>query len=217
MVRRTKEEAQGTRERLLDTAEALFLERGLSHTALQDIAQAAGLTRGAIYWHFADKVALVQALFDRVDLPLEQALAEAERSVATDPMARLYALAMAPFDMIRDNPRVLRVLTLLVHRAEFVGELAPLMSRHDSAISDCTLRMERLFEAAQRAGHLAEGMAPRTAALALLALVDGLLRLTTLDDGCRTVLPATAPAVQSLLNGLRAPRPVAAATPPVTA
>ena len=47
MVRRTKEDAQATRSALLDAAEHVFLQRGVSRTSLNDIAQAAGVTRGA--------------------------------------------------------------------------------------------------------------------------------------------------------------------------
>ena len=52
MARRTKAEAQATRNALIDAAERLFDSQGVSRTSLQDIAQAAGATRGAIYWHF---------------------------------------------------------------------------------------------------------------------------------------------------------------------
>src|SRR4029079_5949728 len=49
MARRTKEEALSPRIRILDTAERLFERHGVSRTSLQDIAEAAGVTRGAIY------------------------------------------------------------------------------------------------------------------------------------------------------------------------
>lgn len=49
MVKKTKADAELTRQHLLDTAELLFLEHGVSRTSLQDIATAAGTTRGAIY------------------------------------------------------------------------------------------------------------------------------------------------------------------------
>lgn len=48
-MRRTKEDALLTKEKLLDTAELLFADQGVSQTSLQKIAQAAGVTRGAIY------------------------------------------------------------------------------------------------------------------------------------------------------------------------
>jgi transcriptional regulator, TetR family len=47
MARRTKADAQTTRNNLLDAAEQLFQSRGVSHTSLNDIATAAGTTRGA--------------------------------------------------------------------------------------------------------------------------------------------------------------------------
>lgn len=65
MVRKTKEEAAETRSRLLDTAEEVFLREGVTRTSLQRIAEAAGLTRGAIYWHFQDKADLFNAMMER--------------------------------------------------------------------------------------------------------------------------------------------------------
>jgi TetR/AcrR family acrAB operon transcriptional repressor len=54
MARKTKEEAQETRNAILDAAELVFQEHGVSHTSLAEIAAAAGVTRGAVYWHFAN-------------------------------------------------------------------------------------------------------------------------------------------------------------------
>ncbi|TXD80322.1 TetR family transcriptional regulator [Mitsuaria sp. TWR114] len=82
MARRTKQEAQETRARLLDAAEQLFHERGVSRTSLQDIAQAAGVTRGAVYWHFEDKVQLFNAMMERATMPLEE---DFEASVSPGP------------------------------------------------------------------------------------------------------------------------------------
>ena len=207
MVRRTKDEAQATRERLLDTAEAVFLARGLSRSSLQDIAAAAGLTRGAIYWHFADKLALFDAMMTRIDLPMEQALSAAEAGAqdgrTADPLAALRTLALVPFTLMREEPRVRRVFTILMHRAEFVGDLAPLAGRQHEALRAFLVRLERLFEAARRAGALAPGTDPRLAAIALLALIDGLLRLCTQGDCSEVLMAAVAPAVDALLAGLR--------------
>ena len=64
MARRTKEDAQATRTALLDAAERVFQQRGVSRTSLNEIAQAAGVTRGALYWHFKDKAALFNAMME---------------------------------------------------------------------------------------------------------------------------------------------------------
>jgi len=55
MARKTKQQAQETRQHILDVALRLFSRQGVSATSLADIAQAAGVTRGAIYWHFKNK------------------------------------------------------------------------------------------------------------------------------------------------------------------
>jgi TetR/AcrR family acrAB operon transcriptional repressor len=77
MVRRTKEEAQETRNRILDTAEQVFVKKGVSNTSLAQLAEAAGVTRGAIYWHFRNKADLFDAMMSRVVLPMEEMAARA--------------------------------------------------------------------------------------------------------------------------------------------
>ncbi|WP_059728125.1 TetR family transcriptional regulator [Burkholderia ubonensis] len=65
MVRKTKEAARMTREAILDASERLFDACGYGAASLEDIAEAAGVTRGAVYWHFKDKRDLLLALFVR--------------------------------------------------------------------------------------------------------------------------------------------------------
>lgn len=63
MGRKTKEDAAKTRQLLIDTAILTFAQRGFSNTSLDDIAQAAKMTRGAIYWHFTNKTELFNAIW----------------------------------------------------------------------------------------------------------------------------------------------------------
>lgn len=60
MARKTKKQAQETRQQILDTALRVFSEHGVSATSLSDIATAAGVTRGAIYWHFKNKAEIFE-------------------------------------------------------------------------------------------------------------------------------------------------------------
>ena len=108
MARRTKEDALATREALLDAAELVFEQRGVSRTSLSDIAKAAGVTRGAVYWHFKDKADLFTAMMDRVVLPLDESmarLAEVERDPLVQLLERVHeAVAMVPVkDPARDR------------------------------------------------------------------------------------------------------------------
>ena len=67
-MRRTKEEAKITRRQLFEAAIRVFSEKGYAETRLSDIGEEAGVTRGAIYWHFGNKRELFAALFkERID------------------------------------------------------------------------------------------------------------------------------------------------------
>jgi TetR/AcrR family transcriptional repressor of mexAB-oprM operon len=74
-MRRSKADAEITRCAILNAAADLFAKQGISRTRLDDIASAAGVTRGAIYWHFSDKESLIVAMIDRVNAPTEAAMA----------------------------------------------------------------------------------------------------------------------------------------------
>ena len=64
-MRKTKTEAQKTRQHLLDAALEVFWREGVTRASLQAIAQEAGVTRGALYWHFKNKEDLFENLFER--------------------------------------------------------------------------------------------------------------------------------------------------------
>ncbi|MCF7816831.1 MAG: TetR family transcriptional regulator [Kiritimatiellales bacterium] len=72
MARKTKKDALATRESVLLAALDLFGEKGYSRTTLSDIAKRIGMTRGAVYWHFDNKPALLVALIEYVHVRREQ-------------------------------------------------------------------------------------------------------------------------------------------------
>ena len=71
-MRRTKEEADVTRQALLEAAINVFNERGYTATRLSDIAEKANVTRGAIYWHFENKQNMFMELLKTRTEPLIQ-------------------------------------------------------------------------------------------------------------------------------------------------
>ena len=64
MARKTKQEAESTRNTIPNAAIQVLLIRGMARTHIIDIAREAGLTRGAIYWHFANKADLFNTLWE---------------------------------------------------------------------------------------------------------------------------------------------------------
>ena len=87
-TRRTQaERAAETRETLIAAARPLFAEHGFAAAALETIVRAAGLTRGALYHHFADKTELFAAVFEQVEAEVAARMGEAiAASNETDPV-----------------------------------------------------------------------------------------------------------------------------------
>jgi TetR/AcrR family acrAB operon transcriptional repressor len=189
MARRTKEEAQQTRSALLDAAEAVFDARGVSGASLQEVAETAGLTRGAVYWHFRNKADLFNAMMDRAILPFEQQWLAAAPDDAADPLGRLRELLLDILRQTAADARLQRVLAISTQKVEYVGELDAIRERHLHVCAQALQRFEALLRLAGRAGQLSPGVAPKAAARALHALVDGLIGNWMLDrkafDLCR--------------------------------
>lgn len=74
MVRRTRAEMEETRAALLTTARNVFREHGYAETSMDDLTAQAGLTRGALYYHFGDKKGLLAAVVDQIDDEMDQRL-----------------------------------------------------------------------------------------------------------------------------------------------
>lgn len=83
-----------TRGQLLDAARALFIARGYAETGTPDIVAAAGVTRGALYHHFADKADLFRALCQREADAVGRAI-DAATATIRDPAQSLETGALA--------------------------------------------------------------------------------------------------------------------------
>lgn len=212
MARRTKAEASATRSLILDTAERVFEERGVSGASLQQIAQAAGLTRGAIYWHFEDKAALFHAMMERVHLPLEESLQGLRTTEPGEPLKHIRAMLVSALRQVAGNAQMQRVFAIAAHKVEYTGELGSLRERHISGRDACVADVERDLRLARRRGQIGTHMPTRAAALGLHALIDGLINNWVLaPDGFDLVKVGTH-ALDAYLAGL-APGLDAAAQP----
>lgn len=203
MVRKTKEEALATRHRLLDAAELLFHRDGVAATSLADIAREAGLTRGAIYWHFTDKADLFDAMMSRVILPMEGAPARARP--ADDPLEAVRAEFMDVLRRTVDDPQVQRVFDIATHRVEYVGELQAVRDRAVASRTEWLARMERSLREAVRQGQIGRRMPARAAAIGLHALIAGLLRTWLLEPQSFDLMTVGRQTLDAYLAGLALP------------
>lgn len=168
-------EPADTRERILAAAGHVFARKGYMAASLDEVAQAAGMTKGAIYWHFRSKSDLFFALLDfkfQLNIaPVPDDLRVAAAAAVSDPRLALTSLLQTVFGRIRadeDWPRLY---------LEFIGQA------RDNEMRE---RLARFHEdgMAQVAGHIRTmqqaGLAPAEHDAATLAafwsaLFDGLM------------------------------------------
>jgi TetR/AcrR family transcriptional regulator, acrAB operon repressor len=181
MARRSKEDALATRNRLLDCAELLFQEQGVSRTSLNDIAQAAGTTRGAIYWHFKDKADLFNAMMERVTLPMEQALERSTAGLEADTLEQMRAAMAYALDLTANDERTRRVFEVATHKVEYVEELNAVRQRHRDVRDECLGQMARTLQQAALRRGVKLPIPAAAASQGLHALIDGLIQNWLLD------------------------------------
>ncbi|MER2519612.1 MAG: TetR family transcriptional regulator [Bdellovibrionales bacterium] len=175
MVRRTKDEAEQTRNAILDAAEKVFYAHGVVRTSLEQIAAAAKVTRGAVYWHFKDKIELCQAMFERVFLPQEDMLERLATSPSASPLTDLRSACLESLSLLAKDKRRQRVVTILMFRCEYVEQMADAMKRRRECKDRMLQRCKRLFEQANNQNELRPGWPPHLAATTLHALMGGLI------------------------------------------
>src|ERR1700760_3364115 len=114
MARRTKDEAEQTRDAILDAAEKVFYKRGVARTSLDEIARAARVTRGAVYWHFKDKMELSEAMVERVFLPNEDMLEQLAARTSDTPLQDLEQACRHSLKLMATDKRRQRVFSILM-------------------------------------------------------------------------------------------------------
>ena len=171
-------------------------------SALSDIAQAAGATRGAIYWHFKDKVDLFGAMMDRVTLPLEQGYSEVECSTCPDPVQRLRAVMVLVLKTVASDERTRRVFEIALYKVEYVPELAGVRERHMAASDAFTSQLARDFQIAAQMQCIVLPMTPMEAAIGLHALFNGLMQNWILNDRAFDLVRVGRVSTDAYLSGL---------------
>ena len=219
MARRTKLEAQVTRERLLDAAESVFRQRGVTRTSLAEIAAAAGVTRGAVYWHFKDKAALFHAMCDRATLPLDALFERAGETASAAPLQTLRELCVGALQRLAVDARTQVVFDVIFHKTEMVDELADIATSNETERCRCLSQIEVILRRCAETGDLPPDTDPVLAAHGLNALMVGIMHQWVLDQSSYDLAAAAPALVDTYLAGLAAcpPRRAPRAMPRVRA
>ena len=200
MARRTKEEAERTRTTLLETALALFSEKGLSNVTLAQIASAAGVTRGAIYWHFKDKSQMLEALADEVYGPLEHKFLKLFELMPNDPLQALQDLGQQIFKQTVNDHRF-RSMCLILQQASFDKQMI-VRCRELTSEEDCN--MARLMRKAHKEGVLRQDISAEAASLMINGFFQGVIERWLISGGRVDLEQESCVMMAALIDALRA-------------
>jgi TetR/AcrR family acrAB operon transcriptional repressor len=208
-MRKTKEEAEVTRNALLDAALAVFSRKGYADTTLDDIAKEASqthgtITRGAIYHHFGSKPelynTLVQERFARANLVLMEAV-----EAGGSPLTVLRRLMIRTMQYLEEDDDYRAVQQMVAFKSPIIPELEEGIELKKASTRELVTYLAELVEKGIDAGEIRPGMNPRDVAISALSLTNGASLLWLLDPTLFSLRARAEGMVDAFLNGIANP------------
>lgn len=182
MARKTKLEAAQTRMQIIDAARKVFSERGVSRTTFEQIATAAGVTRGAIYWHFANKSDLFFAMRDQVSLPLIDRIdASLPSENIHDPLQGIIATLTEILRALEEDETTRLTFEIMTLKCEYVDDFSASLDKVMKPGNDFMQKLVPAYTFAKQKNLLREDLDPALLALGSYTFMHGLIRLWLSD------------------------------------
>lgn len=195
-MKRTKEQAAETSRQILYAAESLFLEKGYENVTLDEIACAAGASRGALHWHFKNKQGLLVALREEAQLPLQELADGLNANSVAEPLQLLAETICSMFSEMHHDER----RRGLIHVMMYLDISTCPESRSIDGPRDSYDAIARIFLEANRRHRLIPPWTPKTAASAVSAVVVGLIEEWALERSDFQLVPYGQELVKMLLQ-----------------
>ncbi|HZS76428.1 MAG TPA: TetR family transcriptional regulator [Ktedonobacteraceae bacterium] len=201
-MRRTKEEAAITRQNLLEAAFECFRSKGYTETTLDDIAERAGTTRGAIAWHFGNKAELFNTLVRERYERAASIFREAAASSGGSPLQQLRELLILWLTYAEEHPDFRAMLELIQLKTELSPELSEGMQEKVERQRFTIDYFASLIRRGIKAGELRADVDPEIAAQTALGMVNGITNSWLIDQNSFSLKRIAAQAVDLLLLGM---------------
>ncbi len=206
MVRKTKEEAQETKKAIIEAAIAVFVEQGVSKASLEEIAERAGVTRGAVYWHFKNKNDIFRALHDEMhNSIMETVLADLE-SDHPEPLRQLEELCIGLMHDMQNDPVKRDIKKIFYLKCDYSGDMEKTLCEMNADKQQCMPVFARYFEKAQKKGHITADADPQTLTLALGCYLSGIVGEYLRNPGAVDLERQGPALLRHFFKGFEAPR-----------
>lgn len=204
MVRKTKEEAQETRSRILHAAGDVFWEKGVAGASLEMIAERAGVTRGAIYWHFKNKCDIFDALHEELHRSFIDSILRDMETDHPQPLKQLEELCVTLLRNLEHDAHKKKVLSIFYLRCDYTGDMQCFLEVQNAKKAKSADLFHRYFEKAAERGHLPKDADPCILTLTLFCFCTGIMYEYLRNPGLFD-LETQAPAlIGQFFRGLRA-------------
>jgi TetR/AcrR family transcriptional regulator, acrAB operon repressor len=186
MVRKTKEDAEITRKQIINAAREVFLSKGVSKTTLELIASRAGVTRGAVYWHFKNKTELFHAMRDQVVLPLIDSLDETllpaeDASSTTDPLNAIENFLRSTVQKLNDHQETRETYEIMMSKCEYVDDFEDVLQQILNNCSGIVVKLEQAYLKAQNKKLVSSAHSANQLAMDTHLFFSGLLHMWVKD------------------------------------
>jgi len=172
-MRRTKEEAEITKQNILAAGLHVFSRKGYKATRVEDIARQANVTTGAIYHHFGGKSELFVALVEKSEARVNQHVLQIVEEGGT-PATVLRRLLVRVFEFIEEDKDYRAMYELFINKTEFSPELSTLFRQSLEGRRQLAQYFSNLIMEGVEAGELRPDVSPQDAALALVGFMNGI-------------------------------------------
>ncbi len=201
-MRKTKEEAEATRENILDAGLKVFSKKGYVSTTLDDIAHEAGVTRGAVYWHFKNgKPELFKVLINERSRGAQEIVKEVQAEGGT-PLQTLERILIRLMEYLEEDDDFRAVQELTILRTEVVPELEESMKEKFRLQRASIDSFAELIRKGQQAGEIRQDVDPEIAAVTAIGLMSGVIVMWMMDHSLFSIKAYARPVVQTYLKGL---------------
>ena len=173
-MRKTKEEAEKTRSKILKSALKVFLKNGYSKTSLSDIAENAGYTRGAVYWHFKDKSEILEVLISKFHDRFSSKQQDILES-SLDAMAKINEMININLPLLYHNKEFRDFIELTWFKTE-IDQHPGLLEGKTAITETFNNTITKLLREASSQGSLRKDIDPETTALTITSIINGIYR-----------------------------------------
>lgn len=174
-MRKTKEEAKKTKEDILKASVHIFCEKGVSQSTLDEIAKKANVTRGAIYWHFKNKIEIFEALHEHLHRPFIDTILNDLEKQGENPLQQLRNLCVKLLTELANDTFKRQSLTLFMLKCNYSGELAKYKDTHLKKKKESMALFESFIKDIKKEGGLAKECDTALITLALSCYMKGIL------------------------------------------